>query len=254
MTVTCKKSRRCGSWEVGGMVQSRQDSLVATLLVAPRRAVVEQVMRALGQLTDLVESSTDLTEAGSLGRSRHFDAVVIAFESPPDELSWLTSRLRRADSASRTAAVVVCCGACATLRGGHAPWPGVNRVVLWGEIEDTLCSAVQGLLNVAPRVKATLPSRIEVAGTGFSRRFFCQTVNVSSSGMLLRVPHSLRPGTQLRFELFVSGTMPPVRGYARVVRLARPDREPFPAVGIAFSHLDVDDQARLIAHLQRSAA
>lgn len=127
-------------------------------------------------------------------------------------------------------------------------------MVLLSQMEDQLRSTLERLLDVAPRVRATLPSRIEVAGLGFARRFFCQTVNVSTSGMLLRVPHSLRPGTELRFELFVSAAAPPVRGHARVVRLARPDREPFPAVGVAFRHLEADDKARLSAHLERLAA
>jgi hypothetical protein len=150
--------------------------------------------------------------------------------------------------------LVVCCDAFAAQQAGPLAWPGVNRVVLLPEMDRALRPTLERLLDVAPRVRATLPSRIEVAGPGFSRRLFCQTVNVSATGMLLRVPHSLRPGTQFRFELFVSSAVPPVRGEARVVRLARPDREPFPAVGVVFSHLAADDQTRLVTHLQRLAA
>ena len=236
------------------MVEGPHESPPSTLVVAPRLAMAERLTGLMRQLTHRVEVAFELEQAGTVARSRRFDVVVVAFENPPDEISWLAAAVRRNGSASRGAALIVCCDAFAAQQTNQVLWPGVNRIVLLSESDEALLPAVERLLDVAPRVRAALPSRIEVAGPGFARRFFCQTVNVSSSGMLLRVPHSLRPGTQLRFELFVSSAVPPVRGQARVVRLARPDREPFPAVGVAFSHLEVEDQVRLQTHLQRLAA
>jgi hypothetical protein len=235
-------------------VRAEQDPLPTMLLVASRFGVVERLAALLRPVAHRVEVACDLDHARAVALVRRFDAIVIAFADPPDELSRLTASIRRDQSLSRAAAVVLCCDVFSAEQGGQVLWPGVNRLLLMSDVEEKLLPTIERLLLVAPRVRATLPSRIELSGPGFSRRLFCQTVNVSASGMLLRVPHSLRPGTQLRFELFVSAASSPVRGQARVVRLARPDKEPFPAVGLAFTHLDLENQTRLVAHLQKLAA
>jgi hypothetical protein len=227
------------------------------LVVAPRLGVAERVCRVLrGCQFCHFETRTvyDLTDAAAVATRQPFHAVVVAVERPPDEMLLLASAMRRPGSASRNAGLVVCCDAFAVEELTLSPVSGVNRVVFLGDIEDTLPGTLERLLAVAPRARAALPSRIEVSGPGFSRKFFCQTVNLSTTGMLLRVPHSLRPGTVLAFELFVPGTPSPVRGKAKVVRLARPDREPFPAVGITFSQVAADDMARLESHIQKLVA
>ena len=245
--------------EYGGVTMDSDPGKVTfnALVVAPRLGVAERVCRVLrGCQLGHFETRTvyDLTDATAVAIRQAFHTVVVATERPPDETAILAAGIRRVGSASRRAGLVVCCDASAVEELSLAPLPGVNRVVLLGDLEENLPTTLERLLTVAPRARATLPSRIEISGPGISRKFFCQTINLSTSGMLLRVPHSLRPGTVLAFELFVPDTAPPLRGKARVVRLSRPDREPFPAVGVAFSQLAEDDLARLSSHIQRFVA
>ena len=86
-----------------------------------------------------------------------------------------------------------------------------------------------------------------------ARSVACRTVNVSSSGMLLRLSEAYRPGTIVVFEMGLPGSTRPVCGHARVVRRTSVRREPFPGVGVAFAGLHENARSRLNSFLQAAA-
>jgi hypothetical protein len=81
----------------------------------------------------------------------------------------------------------------------------------------------------------------------------CRTVNISTSGMLLDVSHSFRPGTLLSFELTLPGLHQPLRGRARVVRRTAQPIEPFAGVGVTFAAFEESNEGRLASYLDRYA-
>jgi len=115
---------------------------------------------------------------------------------------------------------------------------GANRVLAMEEVPEALPEVLRPLFQVAPRVAMRIPSRIEVIGQAFPRRVICETVNISTTGMLLRVPHSVPPPTELRFELFIPGLEHPIRGEIRVVRQSRQGREAYPGIAVTFSRFE----------------
>jgi hypothetical protein len=68
--------------------------------------------------------------------------------------------------------------------------------------------------------------------------------------MLLRVPHSLPPTTELRFELFLPGLARPLRGEGEVVRLTLQGREPFPGIAVEFRDFAASDKEILATRLR----
>jgi hypothetical protein len=127
---------------------------------------------------------------------------------------------------------------------------GANRVITIEDSIATLPKALERLLQVAPRFPVKVPGRVEVRERGMARRLFCQTVNISMTGMLLRLPHSYRPGTDLGFELLFADASEPLCGSARVVRATVERREPFPGVGVTFSAFQLGHQVRLASLLR----
>jgi c-di-GMP-binding flagellar brake protein YcgR len=122
------------------------------------------------------------------------------------------------------------------------------------EVELRLADVLDRLLSAAPRVPLTIPSRVEVVAEEQSKRVTCRTVNISSTGMLLDLPHAFRPGTVLAFELMLPGSRQPIRGRARVVRGTTQPSEPFRGVGVVFAAFEGSNEDRLVSYLERFAS
>ncbi|OYV91277.1 MAG: hypothetical protein B7Z68_10940, partial [Acidobacteria bacterium 21-70-11] len=111
---------------------------------------------------------------------------------------------------------------------------GANRVIAAERVEQAVAEVLRPLLRVPARAALRLPVRLQVLGGGLQRRVVCESVNLSRHGALLRAPHSLIEGTELRFELFLPEAPLPVCGEAVVVRRTAQGREPYPGIGVQF--------------------
>ena len=181
--------------------------------------------------------------------SEPYQGLLVAYPLPGVSMSEFLEGVRRPDSASREAALVLLAPRRFQAEASVYLGRGANRVVTLEDSVDALPRALERLFQVAPRFSVKVPGRVEVRERGLARRLFCQTVNISMTGMLLRLPHSYRPGTDLGFELMFPGSSEPLCGSARVVRATLERREPFPGVGVAFSAFQLGQQARLAALL-----
>ena len=112
---------------------------------------------------------------------------------------------------------------------------GANRVLAVEQVERGVAEILRPLLRVPARVPLRLPVRVQALGGGLQRRVVCESVNLSLHGALLRAPHSLATGTELRFELFLPGSAQPVRGEGVVVRRTEQGCEPYPGIGVQFT-------------------
>ncbi|TAM44726.1 MAG: hypothetical protein EPN53_15860 [Acidobacteria bacterium] len=112
---------------------------------------------------------------------------------------------------------------------------GANRVLAVEQVERGVAEVLRPLLRVPVRLPLRLPIRVQVLGNGLQRRVVCESVNVSLHGALLRTPHSLAVGTELRFELFLPEIPRPVRGEAVVVRRTVQGSETYPGIGVQFT-------------------
>lgn len=211
-------------------------------LEAPARSRVREALSALSV------SSVDAIDAGAarelVGRVR-FDPVVVGYPLPEGSLTPLLDAVRRPKSSSRASALVLLTGAERRREAQAFVGLGANRVVPLDELDPELPAALERLSRVARRCQMVAPSRLEIRVGRVAKHLFGQTVNVSASGMLLRVPHRLDVGLEVSFELFLGGEVKPVRGCARVIRQTLQQREPFAGVGVAFTTFDDGDASRL---------
>jgi hypothetical protein len=80
-------------------------------------------------------------------------------------------------------------------------------------------------------------------------RTFCQTENVSETGMLLRGFGHYPPGTTIDFEIDIPGQSDPIRGSATIARTTNVQLERMEGVGARFESFIGQDQIRLTDYL-----
>ena len=180
-----------------------------------------------------------------------YDGLVVAFPLTDVSIASFLGAVRKPDSPCRTSGIVLVAPQqrCADAEGFVSH--GANRVVALEELEEGLRLAVEQVVGAAPRCPAKIPVRLQILAAGFARRVFCQSSNVSSSGMLLRLHHSYPIGTELSFEMLLPAEATPLRGRALVVRASVQGREPYPGIGASFVSFELNGAQRLATFLRR---
>lgn len=198
----------------------------------------------------LTGQADDWTEALDLAAGGRYDGVLIAFPLPDVPLSTVLDELRKIGAPCRSSGVVLLAARARCTEAESYVGRGANRVVAVEEAEARLSDHFTELFAVAKRLPVQLPGRIEVRAAGFSRRLFCQTANISLTGMLLRLPHSYRAGTEFVFELLFPGSLSAVKGKATVVRQTNLHRESFTGVGVRFSGWERGHHDRYLSFIE----
>jgi CheY-like chemotaxis protein len=220
------------------------------LTVGFGRAVRGRMDESLVPLGHRLTSAGDGPKGLRLASRRRFDALLVSHPVAGAPTSRFLRAVRGPESACRTSPLVLVTPERSRRDAEIYLGRGATRVLTLEEVPQGLPGVLQPLFLVAPRTNLHVPTRIEVVGQPFPRRVFCETVNLSNTGMLLRTPHSLPRATELRFELFLPGLARPLRGQGEVVRLTLQGREPFPGIAVKFGGLSEFDEEVLAARLR----
>ena len=180
---------------------------------------------------------------------RRYDALLVSHPMAGAPTSGFLHAVRNPESPCRTSGLVLLTTEKWRREAESYVGRGANRVLAMEEVPEALPEVLRPLFQVAPRFAMRIPSRIEVIGQAFPRRVICETVNISTTGMLLRVPHSVPPPTELRFELFMPGLEHAIRGEIRVVRQTCQGREPYPGIAVTFCGFEGGGGELLALHL-----
>lgn len=180
-----------------------------------------------------------------------FDVAVIASGITDPGLPETVRRMRASGCASRHASIVVLADAHDRAVAESLVGRGVSRII------DTLAPAekleheVALLLETAPRLAIRLPTQLDTRLGKGPNKLFCQTENISTTGMLLRMPRRPPLNEQVDFEIHLPAHPDPLRGIATVVRYTQPDREGTDGIGARFDSFHRDDHDRLRAFLEK---
>ena len=186
-----------------------------------------------------------------LVQSNSFDAIIIGFPGPITALRRFVQCLRSDGSACRGSGVVLLCEprhleAAKTFVGIGA---GINRAICAVDMNETLAQTLLDLSSVAPRSTLRAPTRVVLHLEQRPLRTFCQTENVSETGMLLRGFGHYPPGTTIDFEINIPGQSDPIRGQATIARTTNVSAEMMEGVGARFNDFRDGDRARLTEYL-----
>jgi hypothetical protein len=180
-----------------------------------------------------------------------FDVAVVASGVADPGLPETVRRMRTPECASRHASIVVLADTHDRAVAQSLVGRGVSRII------DTLAPAekleheVALLLETAPRLAIRLPTHLDTRLGKGPNKLFCQTENISITGMLLRMPRRPPLNEQVDFEIHLPAQSDPLRGVATVVRYTQPDREGTDGIGARFDSFSHSDHDRLKGFLEK---
>ncbi len=126
---------------------------------------------------------------------------------------------------------------------------GINRAIPTDNAEELLAASIAELATVAPRLALRAPTRVVLQLEQRPLRTFCQTENISETGMLLRGFGHYPPGTTIDFEINIPGQSDPIRGTATIARTTNVSLERMEGVGARFQTFIGQDEGRLTEYL-----
>jgi hypothetical protein len=180
-----------------------------------------------------------------------FDVVVAGYPTHDMPLDSLIATIRKDRSSSRHAGLVLYCTAEEIHDGRALLGKGVNRVVSRTDSDQAIQESVLSLIDVPRRFHLRAPVHISDVQRRDRPISYCHTENLSMSGMLVNCAHQPDVGALLEFALLFPEEPEPIRGRARVARIADPRRERVMGVGAAFESFVQSDRSRLRNALTR---
>ena len=190
-------------------------------------------------------------EAGVSLAGKHRYDVILMDAVPCDwPLEKVVRSFRDASSPSRNAAILVLAEPDQVDVARALRSRGVNRVMLVTDPPEIICDQMASLLEVAPRVLIRLATNVEAALGNTGREFMCQTVNLSSSGMLIRTQHRPPLGAPVVFKIHVAEPFGTIFGRGEIVRHATEAQGGVDGIAIRFVSFAKDGALRLSDYIE----
>jgi CheY-like chemotaxis protein len=189
-----------------------------------------------------------------LAAEQRYDVIILDAEPSERSLEKIVAEIRRGQSPSRSAAIMVLARPDRVDAARALKSHGVNRVMLVSDPPQMICDQMASLLEVAPRVAARVPMNLMTALGNRGRELFCQTVNLSATGMLVRMENRPKLGSPVVFRLHLSEQAGSIIGRGEMVRHASRHQGGFDGVGVRFTGFAEDGAERLRRYLESRAS
>ena len=174
-----------------------------------------------------------------------FDLVVAGFSVSAGGMEKFFKAMRSPGSACHHCGVILIAPEghldVAKAHLGH----GANRIVSDRGVSSQLQVAASDLLGVAPRVPVTTNARIKIYVEGKPVQSFCQTQNLSATGVLIRGFSHYPQGSKIDFEISLPTDSAPIKGSGTISRRAERRSDRVDGLGIKFTSFHGSDQHRL---------
>lgn len=243
--------RRLGWRQGGGHVEQIDTKVLAAGIERTTFEKLAPVLRRDAVQVDWVATP----EAGVNLAGEHRYDVILMDAVPCDwPLEKVVRSFRDASSPSRGAAILVLAEPDQVDVARALRSRGVNRVMLVTDPPEIICDQMATLLEVAPRVQVRLATNVEAALGNTGRELFCQTVNLSSTGMLIRTQHRPPLGTPVVFKIHLSELVGTIFGRGEIVRHATTGQGGVDGVAIHFVSFANDGAQRLQDYLESMTA
>ncbi len=190
----------------------------------------------------VLESAEDAAAALAACRERRFDLVIVRHPLSGTPIDEFLAGLRASGARSSQAFVLVLTemassGALDELSGRRSRFANLT------DFDRILSVVAREVLGVAPRAASRMMVELGLRLEGRSLSRFCQVVNLSESGMLVKSGDLVPPGEEVEVVFSLPDGTPPIRSRAVVVRHTE-GREP-QGFALTFSGLDLAARGRI---------
>ena len=194
-----------------------------------------------------------LEEGVALAAKNRYNLIIMDAEPCDWPLAKVVGGYRSASSTSSDAAIMVLSGPDRADAAQELKSCGVNRVMLINDPPEVIREQLLGLLDVAPRTSVRLPINLEAAQSNVGGELFCQTENLSTSGMFIRTRHRPQIGSTAAFKIHLAGGGGTVIGRGEIVRHSSPEKEGIDGVAVRFISLRGNGALKLRGYLETRA-
>jgi CheY-like chemotaxis protein len=214
----------------------------SVLIVGVSTPALQRAGSLLSRRTLRVVHAANGSEAIALSRETPFELVIVRYPLAGTSLPDVIEALRADESSSRQAGVLVLAEQDHSAELSALLGHGVSRIVSINAPSDRLLDTVAELLAVAPRRAMRVPVRLALLCDRRGNPWEGETVDLSSTGMLVLSGFRPKIGAGISFELFLPDGVAPIAGKGEVVRHGESPSGSFAVRYVSFS---VDSWQRL---------
>ena len=178
-----------------------------------------------------------------------FDVVITGMQPTGEGLAQFFKSMRTRGSACHHCGVVLVAPHQVLDMANKFVGHGANKVISDREVSSKLQDIVSELLGVAPRIPVTTNARIKIYVEGKPIQSFCQTQNLSATGVLIRGFDHYPQGAKIDFEISLPTDTAPICGSGMISRRTEKRTERVEGLGIKFTSFHGTDQHRLMDFL-----
>ena len=237
--------------EPGGLMEVGMKNPEPTILAAGlERRAFERIAPELRR--DALKVDWVATpEAGvALAVKNRYDVIIMDAEPCDWPLTKVVSEFRSSHSPSCDAAIMVLSEPDQVDAARALKSRGVNRVMLISDPPDMIREQMFSLLAVAPRTSVRLPTNLETALGNTGSELFCQTENLSATGMFIKTRHRPPLGSTVVFKIHLADEGGTIFGRGEMVRHSSPDQAGIDGVAVRFLSFARDGALRLQDYLE----
>lgn len=215
------------------------------LIALASEVVFDQVLPLVSRSDVEISRVFDEHRAMTLAVGSPYDLLVVQHPMSDLDFAEFFQRIRAPESA--------CCGSPLLILTQEGP-PGSVDEYLDGDLvkacsldvePDRLQQALTELIGVAMRARARLAVKLSARLENESLQLFCQTVNVSEGGMLIRSRRPLPLGTRVQLSLSLPGESEAIEAKGVVLRHTVLGGDPVQGFAIRFVEFEGDGHVRL---------
>ena len=181
----------------------------------------------------------------SLASKTRYDVIIMDAEPSDRPLEKVVHELRARGSSSRSAAILILAEPDQVDAVRALKSHGVNRIMLVSDPPEIIREQMTTLLDVEPRVTVRLPTNLDSLSGDNGREIYCQTENLSMSGMLVKTRHQRQLGSTVTFKINLSESVGTIFGHGELVRHATPTQGNVDGIGVKFLSF-ADDGAQML--------
>ena len=182
-----------------------------------------------------------------------FDLLLVRYPLTDIDVSDLLAAVRHPASLCARSQVLLVADEARLFQAQRLVGHGADAALAAERTGEFLSEFAARLLHVAPRVASRVMVRLQARiGDGDSQAF-CQTVDLSASGMFVGTDAPYPLGTRTSFQLFLPQDNEAVIGSAEVVRRASGGQGRPEGIGLRWVEFRTGSEAHLRAFLARAA-
>lgn len=181
-----------------------------------------------------------------------FDLVLVRYPLPDIDVTDLLAAVRIPGSPSAGCQVLLLADEARLFQAQRLVGAGADAALATERTGEFLSEFAARLLQVAPRVASRVMVRLQARISDGDRQEFCQTVDLSATGMFVRSDARYPLGSTMSFQLMLAEEREAVFGSAEVVRHAAGGQGKLEGIGLRYVEFRSGSEARLRAFLERT--